>query len=373
MLRLGPPLEPGARVLAVLPSWLGDVVACEPALRALSERLRAPDGSGLTLAGTRATLPVLDGLLPAAQRVPHAGRGQERASDWRGHDVAVLFPNSFRSAWTAWRAGVPRRVGWIRDGRGWLLTDGMRPAFARGATPPGQRPLGRIARWTAPLAGKRVLPRPFAGTCVELVGLLGAEVHDTRPRVTPGRWPEHPALADLCDGGFLLVNAGGRAGSAKAAPPALWAEALRGAAGLGLPAVLACGPGEEASALAVRDALEAARGQQLDLRLALPALDLSELAAVAAAADLAWTTDSGPLHVLRAQGTPRVVLQGPTDPRHSAEHLEGERRLRRELACSPCHRERCPLTGAEEHACLRGLEPARILAASRALLEPAAR
>ena len=42
-------------------------------------------------------------------------------------DLAILFPNSFRTACVAWLAGVPRRVGYARGGRGLLLTDRLRP------------------------------------------------------------------------------------------------------------------------------------------------------------------------------------------------------------------------------------------------------
>src|ERR1019366_6232348 len=40
-------------------------------------------------------------------------------------DLAILLPNSFRSGLTAWLGGSRRRVGFHRDGRGWLLTDSL--------------------------------------------------------------------------------------------------------------------------------------------------------------------------------------------------------------------------------------------------------
>ena len=43
------------------------------------------------------------------------------------YDLAILLPNSFRSALTARLAGIPRRVGYARGGRGWLLTDRLEP------------------------------------------------------------------------------------------------------------------------------------------------------------------------------------------------------------------------------------------------------
>src|SRR5271165_2689268 len=37
-------------------------------------------------------------------------------------DVGLLLQNAFQAAWIAWRAGIPERVGYARDGRSLLLT-----------------------------------------------------------------------------------------------------------------------------------------------------------------------------------------------------------------------------------------------------------
>src|SRR6185295_3389673 len=37
------------------------------------------------------------------------------------YDLAILFPNSFESALMVFLGRVPRRVGYLTDGRGWLL------------------------------------------------------------------------------------------------------------------------------------------------------------------------------------------------------------------------------------------------------------
>lgn len=357
MLKLGPPLGTGERVLVRLPSWLGDIVAAEPAVRALAERLDSPEGEGLSLAAPSRLLPILDGLFPAARRLPVASRGAESARDWSGHGVAVLFTGSFRSAWTAWRAGIPRRVGWARDGRGPLLTDAMVPARERGGLPIGLGLRGR---------GSRILPRPFGATCAELVGLVGAEVRDPWPRVTTGAWPGSLPRTLLEAGDYLLVNAGCRPGSAKGVPAELFGAALRLAAPLGLPVVVVGGPGEEAAVAAVVDEV---RGAGLDLHPTLPNVpDLGQLAHLCAHARVAWTADAGPLHVLRATRTPRVVLQGPTDPRHTAELLTDEVRLRMEVPCGPCHLEHCPNPEPELHRCMRAIEPRSLVAATCSLL-----
>src|SRR5450755_2134197 len=37
-------------------------------------------------------------------------------------DCAILLQNAFEAAWVAWLAGIPNRIGYNRDGRGFLLT-----------------------------------------------------------------------------------------------------------------------------------------------------------------------------------------------------------------------------------------------------------
>jgi len=354
-------------LLVRLPSWLGDLVAAEPAARALHAAYAAGgEAERMSLAAPAALLPILGGALPGARRIAHAGRGGERAEDWRGHDAAVLFTGSFRSAWTAWRAGIPRRVGWARDGRGFLLTDAMRPARERGGVPLGR---GRAGRWP------RYLPRPFGATCVELVGLLGVRVGDPRPRLLlpPGaRDAARARLGGLGLGSaepYLLLNAGARPGSAKGYPPELWGAVIASLGRrTGLPALVVGGPGEEDAVRAAAAAAGGARAFALDA----PVCGLPELVALAAGAALVLTADTGPRHVAQAAGARVVVVAGPTDPRHSAEHLEHVTVLREEVPCGPCHRERCPLAGETQLACLRRIDPERVAAAALALLEPPA-
>src|SRR6266481_458308 len=41
-------------------------------------------------------------------------------------DTALLLQNAFEAAWLAWRAGIPERIGYARDGRSLLLTKPIR-------------------------------------------------------------------------------------------------------------------------------------------------------------------------------------------------------------------------------------------------------
>ncbi|MBX7106852.1 MAG: ADP-heptose--LPS heptosyltransferase, partial [Gemmataceae bacterium] len=115
------------RVAVFLPNWIGDVVMATPAINALWEGLVR----GSLIAVGRpyvedvvAGSPWFDRFVPAEPKKWLATARELRAA---GCDVAVLFPNSFRSAFIARFAGIPRRLGYARHGRSVLLIDAMPP------------------------------------------------------------------------------------------------------------------------------------------------------------------------------------------------------------------------------------------------------
>jgi heptosyltransferase-1 len=68
---------------------------------------------------------------------------------------------------------------------------------------------------------------------------------------------------------------------------------------------------------------------------------LRELACLYRQAALVITTDSGPMHLAAAVGTPVIALFGPTDPVRTGPYGPGHRVIRRGLDCMPCFRRRC--------------------------------
>ncbi|MDO9229609.1 MAG: glycosyltransferase family 9 protein [Syntrophales bacterium] len=68
---------------------------------------------------------------------------------------------------------------------------------------------------------------------------------------------------------------------------------------------------------------------------------LRELACLYRQASLVVTTDSGPMHLAAAMGTPVVALFGPTDPARTGPYGHGHRVIRHALSCAPCLRKRC--------------------------------
>jgi len=77
---------------------------------------------------------------------------------------------------------------------------------------------------------------------------------------------------------------------------------------------------------------------------------LKDLACLYRLAGLVITTDSGPMHLAAAVGTPTIALFGPTDPNRTGPFGKNHRVIRRDLPCSPCFLKKC-----DRMACMKGI------------------
>lgn len=87
--------------------------------------------------------------------------------------------------------------------------------------------------------------------------------------------------------------------------------------------------------------------------------DLMTLAALLRRARLMVTTDTGPMHMAAAVGTPTVALFGPTAPWRTGPYGKGHRVVRTDLPCSPCFKRHCP----DRLACMSSIGVDQVLAA----------
>jgi heptosyltransferase-2 len=259
-------------------------------------------------------------------------------------EIAVILPHSFRSAVAPWRARVPVRIGYAREGRARLLTHALRPH--------------RV--------GSAIAPVPMHYQYLELVGVLGAEGSPEDGDLGVGEAAVASAAAWLAERGIgpgeapIALNPGASFGPSKVYPPELLASAAVRARSAGLgPLVVLCGPGEESLAREVADRIGPPVASAAD---APP--PLGTLKGILARSRALITTDAGPRHLATALGVPSVVLMGPTDPRFTAAKLERTAILRRDVPCGPCHRRVCPL----DHRCLREISPTEVVEALTDLL-----
>jgi heptosyltransferase I len=79
---------------------------------------------------------------------------------------------------------------------------------------------------------------------------------------------------------------------------------------------------------------------------------LKVLAAVYRAASVVVSTDTGPMHLAAAVGTPVVALFGPTAPWRTGPYGEGHVVLRAGVSCSPCFGKSCKTAELEPMACM---------------------
>ncbi len=342
-----------ARILVRATNWVGDAVMSLPALRAIRERF--PRAYIAVLA--KPWVADLYEREPFADQViPHTAR--PGAGDWRGKwrlarrlrqgrfDCAILLQNAFEAALLAWLAGIPRRMGYDRNGRRLLLTDAVKPP-ARGEIPRHQRfyyleLLRRLGM---------VYDLPISGA-IRLEGAAEAR------RAGLGK------LSELgCAGDCVGVSPGAAYGAAKRWFPDRFAEAAAEVARTIGASVIVFGSESERPLCGEVALLTGQRGVQTwNLAGRTSLRDFIELAA---ACRVFLTNDSGAMHIASALGVPTVAVFGATDAAATGPTGPLARVVREPADCSPCLLRECPI----DHRCMARVEAARVARAALELLK----
>jgi heptosyltransferase-2 len=339
------------QIAVFLPNWIGDAVMATPALRALRKHFAGARLIGIMKPYVAAVLEgapwldhqiLLDSRGPWVRRWPAVGQCLRRQRP----ELAVLFPNTFRTALVAWLGRCRRRVGYRRYGRALLLSDGLDPV---------RRPDNRLL--PSPIIDAynllaRTAGCPDPGYRMELFTTLGDEAAADAVWQDAGlaRFPE-----------VICLNPGAAFGAAKHWPTeyfGLLAQELVDRRGSGV--LVLCGPGERE--LARRIAALARRPGVCTLADRPVSLGLTK--ACVRRADLLVTTDSGPRHFAAAFGRPVVTLFGPTHIPWTETYYPRALHLQKPVPCGPCQLRVCPL----DHRCMTELTPAEVFAAATRLL-----
>jgi len=337
-------------------NWVGDAIMALPALRAV--RGRFPDAEIAVVARPYVAdiyleQGICDRLVSYDPRGEHAGMaGRERlATELRADkfDVALLLQNAFDAAWLVWRAGVPQRIGYARDGRSLLLTKAVGVPRA-GEIPAHEQfyylELVRRAGWVDKLAGEKSIALAVTAAAKQRAEefLLAAGV---RPRAGALR---------------VAIGAGASYGSAKCWPPerfAYVAERLK--AQFDADVILFGTAGETQVTSAIANAMKHA---PVDLAGKTAIADLPGLLAQC---HLFIGNDSGAMHVAAAVGLPVVAVFGPTDPDGTAPVTPRCTILQEKPYCSPCFLRRCPT----DHRCMMQVSPDAVAGAASSWLSSA--
>jgi lipopolysaccharide heptosyltransferase II len=326
----GPNLKP-FRILVRAPNWLGDSVITVPTVRAM--KAGRPDAHITVLAPEKIAsvwklVPEIDEVLPLDPgSLLSAVRVIRRQ---RPFDVAVLFPNSLRTALEAWLAGIPRRVGFPGHRRRWLLNQIISEEPRRG---PIQHQVYRYLRMVREVGGPVAAP----------------EVRKYLPRVKANG---APAKLGLCPGAEY--------GPAKRWLPERFAEvALAVAQTRPVQWVLFGTAADQERGLAI----EAALGAHCLNRIGKTTLE--ELAAELGQSALLLTNDTGTMHLATLIGIPVVAVFGSTEPRLTGPLGTGHAILRHQVECSPCFLRECPI----DFRCMKAVTVDEVVAAVSRELE----
>jgi heptosyltransferase-2 len=350
------PGPPGMRIAVFCPNLIGDTVMATPTFRALR---RGFPGAELTAVIKPHVAPTLDGSTWFDEWIRFDPRSRTRGvRSWpalrmlrRGRfDLAVLLPNSVRSAGMAWLAGIPRRVGYDHHGRGILLTEHLHHPRDEG--------------------GRR-LPVPIVETYLGLARHLGCPVDSMRLELATT--PEDEAVADRAfdslglsaDERVVCLNTGGAFGPAKSWPNAHFGIlARRLAEEVGTGVLVLCGPSErEAAREIVRSA-----AHPLVVSVADQELGIGLTKSCVRRASLLITTDSGPRHFAAAFDTPVLTLFGPTHIAWTRTNHPHAWHLFHPVPCGPCQKPICP---EGHHRCMRDLTPDHVFRAACRMLSRA--
>jgi len=325
------------------PNWVGDVVMATPAFRCIRENF---PGAKITIALKSYVQKLIEGspwfdeilLLDSTNQQTKGTQLFSLIKQIRSgeYDLGFLFPNSFSSASLFWLGGVKRRVGYKRDARSWLLTDGINRLSENG----------------------RFHPTYMGDYYLRLCTEMGCEVHSNELELfineeSQRRVDEIFKNCSLNNARpLILMNPGAAYGSSKC-----WtAEGFARTADLinqqlDCTIAIVCAPHEIPLA---RDIELAAKSRLINLANQIISLDI--LKALIKRCDLLITVDSGPRHIAVAFKRPVVTLMGPNDPRYTESPSEIGRVIRADVDCLACHLKVCP----KDHRCMTQIKPEQV-------------
>ena len=220
-----------------LPSWLGDFAMATPTLRTIRQQF----GKATRIVGIMR--PYLKEVLAGTnwldeqwyfnphQKSPETGhRAILRKIREAEFDMMVLMPNSPRSAVLAWLGSAVERIGYVRNGRGPLLT-------------------GKVYR---PKVDGQIIDLPMVDYYLRLAETIGCSDKSQRLELATTEKDEESAdqvfenLGLRQDGCIITLNCSGAYGGAKLWPVEYFAElARRVVTDLDHDILVMCGPNEK--------------------------------------------------------------------------------------------------------------------------------
>ena len=368
---------PPRRILVRGTNWLGDAVMTTPALLRLREKFPAAHIALLTPEKLRDLWRHHPAINEAISFAPAEGLfaiGKKlRAGRF---DLALVLPNSPRSAIEAWLAGISQRLGCARPWRNFFLTQAVAPRAE--SVKMRKRPIEEIKTLAAEQSSAGFQPATQNKNAGWKPALLSRahQIHEylhlaAALGANPGPLPPQlfitPEEAEAARKKFRLneitqpvfgLNPGAEYGPAKRWPVEKFiATAKEIQQRTNCVWLLFGGKGDRQLTAQIAAAIHDSRFTIHDLA---GQTSLRELMALLKICRVLLTNDTGPMHVAAALGTPVVVPFGSTSPELTGPGLPDDARnrlLKSDAPCSPCFLRECPI----DFRCMNGISVGRIV------------
>ncbi|PWU06589.1 MAG: lipopolysaccharide heptosyltransferase II [Verrucomicrobia bacterium] len=308
-------------------NWLGDAIMSVPTVQALKKGRADTKITVLTvekLAELWKAIPEVDEVLTIDQNLWNTARKLREK-----FDVAILFPNSMRSALEVFLADIPRRIGYRGHHRRWLLNQLIDEPTQLQLIP--KHHAERFAHMAIQLGGPSPIFQPLhistKGPSSSLGLCPGAEYGSAK------RWPAHcyrEVVEKISQQTGLQWKIFGTAKDSS-----ITQEIISG-----LP----------------KDIISDLTGKT----------DMAQLISELVSVRLLLTNDTGTMHLASLLGVPVVAIFGSTEPLLTAPFGNRNRILRHQVECSPCFLRTCPM----DLRCMKEITVQQVTAAILEILDP---
>ena len=335
------------KILVRATNWVGDAVMSLPALRALREQFPASEIAILArpwVADLYGREPFCDRVIPYTPKNTGEKWSAARALAKENFDCAILLQNAFEAAAVAFLAGIPERIGYARDGRGFLLTSAI--AVPRS----GEIPRHERFYYLEMLRRAGIIAALPEHNAIRL---------DAAPQARAAGLEKFRALG--LGANVVGISPGAAYGSAKRWLPDRFAQAAQNVSEQIGGAVAIFGSLSERSLC--EEVARTIRG--VTVRNFAGQTTLAEYIDLAAACRVYLTNDSGGMHVASALGVPTVAVFGATDDTATGPTGELARVVREPVECSPCLKRECPI----DHRCMTRVDANRVAQVALDLLK----
>lgn len=327
-------------ILVIGPSWVGDMVMAQVLFKRL--KIKNP-GCSITVLAPDWTRPILDRMPEVEFSIPDpTGHGELALEARRSLGIslrrrqftmAIILPNSFKSALIPYHAKIPRRIAWRGEFRGMLLTDSY-----------------VLNKEKFPLMVQR-----FAALAEFKQDKPPQNIAQPRLNIDPNNLTytlQKLELDPKSEEKILAICPGAEFGVSKQWPAEHFASSCRPLIADGWKVWIFGSANDETIAGEILGELNDTEQQScvnLCGKTSLEeAIDLLSLVKVVI------SNDSGLMHISAALDKPVIALYGSTSPEFTPPMASKVRLLATDIECRPCFKRNCPYG---HQKCMQDLKP----------------